>query len=71
MAVFFVSQQKTHQKWTLASVALTDAYTDFMPSHQLMAYRRRIERHGDNEPLFQTREGRRFASDGFIQVSTG
>jgi integrase/recombinase XerD len=30
------SQPKTQQKWTLASLALTDAYTDFMLSRQAM-----------------------------------
>jgi site-specific recombinase XerD len=34
----------------------------------LLAYRRTIESHADNDPLFQTREGERFASDGFIQI---
>jgi integrase/recombinase XerC len=34
MAVFFMSRTKTTQKWTLASVALTDAYTDFILSRQ-------------------------------------
>jgi site-specific recombinase XerD len=33
----------------------------------LLAYRRTVS-HADNLPLFQTREGGRFASDGFIQV---
>jgi site-specific recombinase XerD len=43
MAVFFIPQQKTAQKqaqqslgWTLASVALTDAFTDFILSRQAM-----------------------------------
>jgi site-specific recombinase XerD len=36
MAVFFMPQQKTQQKWTLASLALTDAYTDFILSRQAM-----------------------------------
>ena len=31
-----MSQQKTQVKWTLASVALTDAYTDFILSRQAM-----------------------------------
>lgn len=29
---------ETIQTWTLASVALTDAYTDFILSHQAMNY---------------------------------
>ena len=33
----------------------------------LLAYRRTVS-NTDNMPLFQTREGRRFASDGFIQI---
>src|SRR5215207_4722348 len=36
MAVLFVSQTKTKQEWSLASVALRDAYTDFMLSRQAM-----------------------------------
>jgi site-specific recombinase XerD len=36
MAVFFMSRTKTTQKWALASVALRDAYTDFMLSRQAM-----------------------------------
>jgi len=36
MTVFFMPQQKTQAKWTLASVALTDAYTDFILSRQAM-----------------------------------
>jgi hypothetical protein len=31
-----MSQNKTIQSWTLASVALRDAYTDFMLSRQAM-----------------------------------
>ncbi len=34
----------------------------------LLVYRRTIQDHGDRDPLFQTREGRRFASDGFVQI---
>jgi len=33
----------------------------------LLAYRRTVS-NADNMPLFQTREGNRFASDGFIQI---
>jgi len=33
----------------------------------LLAYRRTVS-NTDNMPLFQTREGNRFASDGFIQI---
>jgi site-specific recombinase XerD len=36
MAVFFMSQTKTKQEWSLASVALRDAYTDFILSRQAM-----------------------------------
>jgi len=36
MAVFFMSQPTTKQKWTIASAVLTDAYTDFMLSRQAM-----------------------------------
>jgi site-specific recombinase XerD len=36
MAVFFMSQTKTIQKWSLASAALRDAYTDFLLSRQAM-----------------------------------
>src|SRR5215216_7731208 len=36
VAVFFMSQTKTKQEWSLASVALRDAYTDFMLSRQAM-----------------------------------
>jgi len=44
MAVFFMhstasraSQTKTIQKWSLASAALRDAYTDFLLSRQAMS----------------------------------
>jgi hypothetical protein len=33
---FFMSQIRTVQSWTLASVALLDAYTDFILSRQAM-----------------------------------
>jgi site-specific recombinase XerD len=36
MAVFFMPQTRTAQKWSLASVELRDAYTDFMLSRQAM-----------------------------------
>jgi integrase/recombinase XerD len=36
MAVFFMSQTKVQEKWTLASFALHDAYTDFVLSRQAM-----------------------------------
>jgi len=36
VAVLFMSQTKVQQKWTLASLALTDAYTDFILSRQAM-----------------------------------
>jgi integrase/recombinase XerD len=36
MAVFMLSKTKTTQKWTLASFALLDAYTDFILSRQAM-----------------------------------
>jgi hypothetical protein len=36
MAVFFMSRATTQQKWTLASLALTDAYTGFILSRQAM-----------------------------------
>src|SRR5437773_4030910 len=36
MAVFFMPRITVKQKWTLASVALTDAYTDFILSRQAM-----------------------------------
>jgi integrase/recombinase XerD len=36
MAVFFMSQTKTTQKWSLASADLRDAYTDFLLSRQAM-----------------------------------
>jgi hypothetical protein len=36
MAVFFMPCSLTTQKWTLASVALTDAYTDLILSRQAM-----------------------------------
>ena len=34
----------------------------------LLVYRRALSARADNSPLFQTREGGRFASDGFIQI---
>jgi site-specific recombinase XerD len=34
----------------------------------LLAYRRTLSTIADKSPLFQTREGGRFASDGFIQI---
>jgi len=36
MAVFFMPQTKITQSWSLASVALRDAYTDVMLSGQAM-----------------------------------
>ena len=36
MAVFCMSTLATQQKWTLASVALRDAFTDFILSRQAM-----------------------------------
>jgi integrase/recombinase XerD len=36
MKVFFMTKAKTIQEWSLASVALRDAYTDFMLSRQAM-----------------------------------
>jgi site-specific recombinase XerD len=36
MAVFFMSQTKVQEKWSLASAALHDAYTDFVLSRQAM-----------------------------------
>jgi hypothetical protein len=36
MTVFFMSGTKVKQEWSLASVPLSDAYTDFMLSRQAM-----------------------------------
>jgi len=36
MAVLFMSRAKVKQDWSLASIALRDAYTDFMLSRQAM-----------------------------------
>jgi site-specific recombinase XerD len=36
MAVFFMPKTTTTQKWSLTSVAVRDAYTDFILSRQAM-----------------------------------
>ena len=38
MAVFFMSQVRTTEKWLLTSVELRDAYTDFMLARPAMNF---------------------------------